>query len=200
MERSKMKGNFTKELKQYIKSLDNADLSSSNNSRFAVGEIAINKCITEDDVRLIYKFYEKYNKTSSNKPADPDPVELVRSNFRYPPSKKRLITLIKSKFIADSLGFECLCYYPRTDRSSYFLIALEEYEFRHKIYQNPKLVKQYNSARVRIEWNQIMSIYWNLVSGVNINLLPGEKLKVLNGGVWRNLKEEKVISRIYMKI
>lgn len=194
-----MKGNFTKELKQYIKSLDNADLSSGNNSRFAVGEIAINKCITGDDVRLIYKFYEKYNKTSSNKLADQDPVELVRSNFRYPPSKERLITLIKSKFIADSLGFECLCYYP-SGRSSHFLIALEKYEFRHKIYQNPMLVKQYNSARVRIEWNQIMSIYWNLVSGVSINLLPGEKLKVLNGGVWRNLKEEKAISKIYTKI
>lgn len=176
--------------------IDDPDVEKLNDSCSIVSKIAMNEIITKKDIELIHAFFNKY---PSSGPFS-DPEDLIRSNFRYLPNRENLQNLIKNKFKSDNLGFECLCYYPRTDRSSYFLIALEKYEFRHKIYQNPKLVKQYNSARVRIEWNQIMSVYWDLVSGVNINLLPGEKLKVLNGNVWRNLKEEKAISRIYMKI
>lgn len=174
--------------------INDPDVENLDNDRLMVSKIAMNEIITKKDIELIHAFFNKYPSIGPFS----DPEDLIRSNFRYLPNRENLQNLIKNKFKSDSLGFECLCYYP-SDRSNYFLIALEEYEFRHEIYRNPMLVKRYNSARVRIEWNQIMSIYWNLVSGVNINLLLGEKLKVLNGGVWRNLKEEKAISRIYTK-
>lgn len=168
-----------------INIINDPDVENLDNDRLMVSKIAMNEIITKKDIELIHAFFNKY---PSSGPFS-DPEDLIKSNFRYLPNRENLQNLIKNKFKSDNLGFECLCCFPIIDSpvNENYYICFEASELRKKYKERPAFMRNYSPAKVRINWEDITSI-WNSNSGKSVNLLKEKEPTILEGGLWRDLK------------
>lgn len=165
--------------------INDPDVENLNDSCSIVSRIAMNEIITKKDIELIHTFFNKHPFYK----VFYDPGELIKSNFRYLPNRENLQNLIKNKFKSDNLGFECFCCFPIIDTlvDENYYICFEASELRKEYKEMPAFMKDYSPAKVRINWENITSI-WDSNSRKGVNLLKERGPIILEGGLWRDLK------------